>query len=55
MFAAVAASLSSSGRALVVANRKLPYERNLQALGRVKELRARRGFKVLEVRSAKRG
>lgn len=49
MFRALGEALSSNGRALVVANRTLPYERDLEALGRVKLARQDSRFKVIEV------
>jgi len=49
MFRAIAQCLAPGGRALVVANRTLPYERDLRPLGRLKELEVRQGYKLLEV------
>lgn len=49
MFRALDEALSRNGRALVVANRTLPYERDLEALGRVKLARQDSRFKVIEV------
>lgn len=49
MFRAVDEALGRDGRALVVANRTLPYERDLEPLGRVKLARQDSRFKVIEV------
>lgn len=49
MFRAIDEALSDHGRALVVANRTLPYERDLEALGRVKVARQDTRYKVIEV------
>ena len=50
IFAALGRTLSPGGRALVVANLTLPYERELAALGRCERLEIRHGFKLLLVR-----
>lgn len=50
MFKTVHATLRSGCRALVVANRTLPYENELAALGEVRTVRQDSGFKVLELR-----
>lgn len=52
MFAAIAVCLRPGGRALVVANRQLPYEAELRALGRLEEVALRAGFKLLLVTRA---
>jgi 16S rRNA (guanine1207-N2)-methyltransferase len=49
MFRAVDRVLTPGGRALVVANRTLPWERDLSVLGRVRQLADERGYKVLEI------
>jgi 16S rRNA (guanine1207-N2)-methyltransferase len=41
--------LAPHGRALVVANRKLPYERDLGAWAKIEEIAVEQGFKLLEV------
>lgn len=50
MFAALAPGLRPGGSALIVANRTLPYERDLRALGRLEILRETRSYKLLGVR-----
>lgn len=50
MFKAVHGALRPGSRALVVANRTLPYENELAALGDVRTVRQDSGFKVLELR-----
>jgi len=47
MFARLTQVLSPGGRALIVANRTLPYERALSAEGSMEILRAERGYKVI--------
>lgn len=49
MFRAIADCLRPGGTALVVANRQLPYERELTAIGAVDEVAAADGFKLLRV------
>jgi 16S rRNA (guanine1207-N2)-methyltransferase len=49
LFRAGAAALAPGGRLLVVANRALPYEAELQALGAMRMVRQAGGFKVIEV------
>lgn len=49
MFRALGEALAPGGRALVVANRTLPYERDLSALGRVHVARQDSGFKVIQL------
>jgi 16S rRNA (guanine1207-N2)-methyltransferase len=49
MFRAIDEALGPDGRALVVANRTLPYEKDLEALGRAKIARQDTRFKVIEV------
>jgi 16S rRNA (guanine1207-N2)-methyltransferase len=43
--------LSPRGRTLIVANRTLPWERDLSALGRLETLQETRGYKLLSVSS----
>lgn len=50
MFKALHGALRRGCRALVVANRTLPYENELAALGEVRTVRQDSGFKVLELR-----
>ena len=50
LFRQLAAALAAGGRALVVANRTLPYESDLAGLGRLQTLRAERGYKLLALR-----
>ncbi|HSL16929.1 MAG TPA: methyltransferase [Methylomirabilota bacterium] len=49
IFRAVDTVLAPGGRALVVANRTLPWERDLERLGALRRLTDRSGYKVLEV------
>ncbi|MDA3963524.1 MAG: methyltransferase [Planctomycetota bacterium] len=49
MFAALDAALRPGGRALVVANTRLPYERQLAALGALEILATEPGFKLLRL------
>lgn len=49
IFAALERVLAPGGRALVVANVTLPYERELAGLGRLDRLEVRAGFKLLLV------
>jgi len=49
MFRALGEALAPGGRALVVANRTLPYERDLTNLGRVHVARQDSGFKVIQL------
>lgn len=49
MFRAVRQATARGARVLVVANRRLPYEADLRALGELRLLRDARGFKLLEV------
>lgn len=49
IFKAVAAVLSPGGRALIVANRTLPWEHDLRELGRLSQLEDARGYKVMEL------
>jgi 16S rRNA (guanine1207-N2)-methyltransferase len=50
IFRAVEAVLSPGGRALVVANRTLPWERDLAKIGHLRQIEHDRRYKVLEVR-----
>ena len=49
MFEAARLALAPEGKALIVANRTLPYERSLRALGKVEMLKDTRAFKVLSL------
>jgi len=49
IFKAVDAVLAPGGRALIVANRTLPWEHNLQEFGRLSQLEDARGYKVMEL------
>ena len=50
IFSAIDAVLSPGGKALVVANRTLPWEGDLRAIGRLRQLDDRSGYKILELR-----
>ncbi len=50
IFATINAALAPGGRALVVANRTLPWEHDLREIGTLRQIDDRLGFKVLEVR-----
>ena len=50
MFRQAMGALVSGGRLLVVANRQLPYEADLAALGKFETLSQNGGFKLLAVR-----
>lgn len=50
IFTTIDAALAPGGRALVVANRTLPWERDLREIGTLRQIDDRLGFKVLEVR-----
>jgi 16S rRNA (guanine1207-N2)-methyltransferase len=52
MFRIAAAALVPGGRLLVVANRQLPYEADLAALGRLETLAQQGGFKLLALTRA---
>jgi 16S rRNA (guanine1207-N2)-methyltransferase len=47
MFTRLTEALSRGGRALIVANRTLPYEHSLSAAGSMEILRAERGYKII--------
>lgn len=49
LFASLDGWLAPKGRALVVANRTLPWEEPLSRVGQVEELRAARGYKLLSL------
>lgn len=49
LFARAAQSLRTGGMLVAVANRRLPYERELSAYGAVRVARQENGFKILEV------
>jgi len=49
LFRALAAALAPRGRALVVANRSLPYEADLSALGELSAIGGARGYKLLSL------
>ncbi len=48
MFRGAAAALAPGGRMLIVANKRLPYERDLTAFGGCRDIEELNGFKVLE-------
>jgi 16S rRNA (guanine1207-N2)-methyltransferase len=50
IFRAIDAVLVPGGRALVVANRTLPWEHDLRSLGTLRQLEDTRGYKVLEIK-----
>ena len=50
MFRAIAEVLEPGGQALIVANRTLPYEKDLDSIGRLRQVALRDGFKLLERR-----
>jgi 16S rRNA (guanine1207-N2)-methyltransferase len=50
MFARVGEALARGGTALVVANRTLPYERDLAEVGRVEKIEESRFYKLLSLR-----
>lgn len=50
IFATIDAALVPGGRALVVANRTLPWEHDLREIGTLRQIDDRLGFKVLELR-----
>ena len=52
--ARLAEALAPGGTALVVANRTLPYEADLDALGSLRTLREERGYKLLSLRRSSR-
>lgn len=54
LFQRLGEALSQGGRGLVVANRTLPYERDLEAQGRLETRIETRGYKVLELRKRSR-
>ena len=54
MFAHAAGALAPGGTALIVANRTLPYERDLESIGRVRALAETRHYKVLSLRGRTR-
>ncbi len=54
LFASLTTWLGRHGRALIVANRTLPYERALAEIGRVEVLGTARGYKLLSLRRASR-
>ncbi|MBA3708659.1 MAG: methyltransferase, partial [Planctomycetes bacterium] len=49
MFRRAAEVLTPGGRVLVVANRRLPYEQALRAIGRCRIVDETAGFKIIEV------
>ena len=49
IFRAIAKVLALGGRALVVANRTLPWERDLREIGDLSQLTESRGYKILEL------
>jgi 16S rRNA (guanine1207-N2)-methyltransferase len=54
MIAQLATVLAPRGRALIVANRTLPYERELDAVGRSETLAQVRGYKLISLRKSVR-
>jgi 16S rRNA (guanine1207-N2)-methyltransferase len=50
MFSALDEVLRRGGRALVVANRTLPWERDLREIGALRFVTDERGYKILEIR-----
>ena len=50
IFRTIDAVLSPGGRALVVANRTLPWERELREIGSLRQLVDRSGYKILELK-----
>lgn len=50
MFRGLDTVLDRGGRALVVANRTLPWERDLREIGALRLVRDERGYKILEIR-----
>ncbi len=50
IFSAIDAVLAPGGRALVVANRTLPWERDLREIGTLHQLAEQQGYKILELR-----
>jgi len=49
IFGAIDTVLSPGGKALIVANRTLPWERDLREIGRLRQVEDRSGYKVLEL------
>ena len=49
IFRAIDAVLSPGGKALIVANRTLPWERDLREIGRLRQVEDRSGYKILEL------
>ena len=47
--------LAPGARALIVANRTLPYEHSLRAIGEIEVLRSDRGYKIIALRRRGRG
>ena len=50
IFRAIYAVLSPGGRCLVVANRTLPWERDLNEIGRLRQIDEKSGYKILELK-----
>jgi 16S rRNA (guanine1207-N2)-methyltransferase len=50
IFRALDAVLDRGGRALIVANRTLPWERDLREIGSVRKITEARGYKILDLR-----
>ena len=50
IFSAIDAVLAPGGKALIVANRTLPWERDLREIGDLRRLSDHRGYKILELR-----
>jgi len=49
IFSAIDRVLSPGGKALIVANRTLPWERDLRKIGRLRQIADRSGYKILEL------
>jgi 16S rRNA (guanine1207-N2)-methyltransferase len=54
MFQRLAESLTPRGRALIVANRTLPYEAELERFGKLDRIEQRDGYKLLELKKSSR-
>jgi len=54
LFDSLAGWLGRNGRALIVANRSLPYEEPLEAFGKVERVSAAAGYKLLSVKRSAR-
>jgi 16S rRNA (guanine1207-N2)-methyltransferase len=54
MFTRLVEAMTPRGRALIVANRTLPYEAALEGLGRLRRIDQARGYKLLELQRSSR-